>query len=104
MVVESYAIIAVMLLMILLLARAGKQQAVLFTVPLMSVPVFHLIGIALQLQVHKLLFAAIGLLAGLALSFLFSHWFKTRRGKAGYFFICLSFLAALFFAYYLNLG
>lgn len=104
MVGESLAIVAVIFVMAAMLARAGKHVFAAFTMPLISIPVVHLIGVVFRLQSWMALLDVIGLLVGLGLCFLLSRAFRSKKARVGYLVFCGIFLVALLAAYLMNLG
>lgn len=98
----SLAIIVLMIVLAVMLARAGRQIIAAFTAPLVSIPVLHLVSVLLRMPHRADMFAAVGLVVGVALSVLFARAFRTAKARRGYVFGSSLFLAALFIAYLLN--
>lgn len=108
MVGQSFAIIAVILVMSFMFLRAGRRAGAIFALPLISVSAFHLIGYA----IHKMLVQselptvslhiaidAAGLLVGVVLCWILSRAITVKKLRYVYFISCAVFLAALTIAY-----
>lgn len=102
MVGESLAIIAVILVMAAMLARAGKHVFAAFTLPLISIPAFHLLGAMFRLSGWMALLDVVGLAVGLGLCVLFARAFRSKKARYGYLVFCVVFLVALLAAYLMN--
>lgn len=96
---ESFAIIAVILVLAAMIARSGRRLFSAFTLPLISIPALHLIGAALRVGPSLYLLDIAGLVVGLVLCFLCSRAFRSRKARMGYFAFCCFFLVALEIAY-----
>lgn len=102
MVGESLAIIAVIIVLAVMVARRGKHRFAAITLPLVSIPALHLVGRALRM--NSLPWNIAGLLIGVALCILSSRKFSESRSvSVAYLFFCLFFLIGLFIAYWVNL-
>lgn len=100
---ESLAIIAVIMVMEVMLVRRGKRDFVLATLPLVGVPLFHLLGSVFRLYRYLVCIDVAGLVVGFGLCAFLSKGFVTRRGRVGYLLFCGVFMAALLLAYLLYL-
>lgn len=103
MVGETLAIIAVILVLAAMMARSGRIIFSAITLPLISLPVLHLVGTLLKLGAAVIYFDIIGLLFGIILCFVFSKAFRTRGAQIIYLSSCGIFTIALFISYYINL-
>lgn len=103
MVGESLAIIAVILVMAVMLARRGRQGFALLCLPLLGVSLLHVTGSFLQLHSLLILFDVIGLALGFILCIILSKGFATRRGRGAYLLFSGVFMAALLLSYILHL-
>lgn len=103
MVGESLAIIVVIFGMAFMFARSGKRIFASFTLPLVSIPLLHLIGVMLRFTAWLLIFDLAGLVIGATLCIIFSRAFRAKRNRIGYLFFCLAFMVALMIAFVLRL-
>lgn len=103
MVVESLAILAVILVMAAMFARSGRRIFSAFTLPLCSIPLFHIVGRVFRLSNIAVLDIA-GFVVGVLLCLLFSKAFEQKRSRVGYLVFCCAFMAALLVAYLINAG
>jgi hypothetical protein len=103
MVGESLAIAAVIVVMVVMLARAGRQGFAVLALPLLGVPVLHLIGWLLppMAQFMPSLDLA-GLAVGVILSVILSGAFRRMRARVGYIALVSIFLAALTVGYLIS--
>ncbi len=112
MVTESFAIIAVIAVMMVMYLRAGKGQMAGLAAPLLTLPVAHLVVSAIwgmprmhgggYLSVRVGILVASTLVGGL-LCLLLARKISSAKGKTGYLLFTLSFLIALAIAYILYL-
>ena len=100
---ESLAIIAVIAVMAVMLARRGKRGFALVTLPLVGVPLFHLLGTIFRQYRYLVMIDIAGLAVGFCLCVVLSRGFTTRRGRVGYLVFSGVFMAALLLAYLLHL-
>ena len=112
MVGQSFAIIAVILVMSFMFLRAGRRGGALLTVPLVCVPLFHLAGTAVhRIPVSKdyatitllCTIDIIGLAVGIAFCAIVSKGIVMKKMRLVYFVSCTIFLVALTAAYILFL-
>ncbi len=105
---QSLAIIAVILVMIFMFLRGGRKAGALFSLPLLSVPVFHLTGRAVQsffageeFQVFAVnaAFDIGGFVLGAVLCWIMARAILSRRIKYAYFVTCAVFMGLLAAAY-----
>lgn len=108
MVGQSFAIIVVILVTAFMFLRTGRRAGALFTLPLISVSVFHLIGVA----VHRIFLNSalptiglhmamdiLGLVVGAVLCWILSRAIRPSKLRLVYFCSCAVFLALLTTAY-----
>lgn len=108
MVGQSFAIIAVILVMSFMFLRSGRRAGAIFALPLISVSVFHLIGFAVHRMfvqselptssLHVALDMA-GFFVGALLCWILSRAILVKKLRYVYFISCTVFLAALTVAY-----
>lgn len=103
MVGESLAIIAVIVVLAAMLARRGTGFFAAVTLPLISVPLFHLIGTVVLRRRYVLACEIAGLVVGLVLCYLFSRALPQKRSRWGYLLFCWTFTVALAVAYFMYL-
>ena len=104
---QSFAIITVIFVMISVFLRAGRKAGALFTLPLLSVPLLHLTGRALQMLapdnyaslVLNVAFDIAGFLLGAVLCWIMARAITVRRLRYAYFATCAIFLGLLAAAY-----
>lgn len=101
---ESLAIIAVILVLAAMLAKSGRHIFAAFTLPLVSVPIFYLIGSFTGSYLQHNILNIIGFLLGAGLCVLSSRLFRSRRSRTAYLLFCILFMAALLLAYSLYLN
>lgn len=108
MVGQSFAIIVIILVMAFMFLRAGRRAGALFTLPLISVSVFHLIGVAIHHVFSKsalptvglhMAMDLLGLAVGLILCWILSRAINPKKLRWAYFCSCAVFLALLTVAY-----
>jgi len=105
---QSFAIIILILVMMFMFLRAGKRTGAVFTLPLVSVPLFHLLGFAVQrpfiqsglptVGLH-ITMDVIGLSCGLFTCWVLSRAIGVKKLRYTYFLSCAMFLSALAAAY-----
>lgn len=106
MIIESIAIIVLIVILIFMIARTGRQSAALCLLPLLCVPLFYMVGIpvsgllantlqGLGRPVSLISITVLGLVVGCALFGMLCGNFRTRRAKQGYLVMCCGFSAAL---------
>lgn len=109
---QSSAIIAVILVMSFMFLRSGRRAGALFALPLISVPLFHLVGVAVYRFLVQSEFptAALhigiditGLVLGLVLCGILARAISVKRLSNVYFICCAVFQGALATAYILHL-
>lgn len=108
MIAQSFAIIAVILVMSFMFLRTGRRAAAIFALPLISVSVFHLLGYAAHWAfvaggfparyLHVALDVA-GFAAGTVICWILSRAIAVKKLRYVYFFSCVIFLALLSVAY-----
>lgn len=99
MVGESLAIIAVILVMAAMVARSGRHLFSALTLPLITIPVFHLVGSMVGPRSWLPVLDGVALLMGCALCVFFSRSIVSKRGRKGYLLFCVAFMVALLIAY-----
>jgi hypothetical protein len=103
MVGESLAIAAVIVIMAFMLARAGRQGFAVLALPLLGVPVLHLIGgLIPPMAQYVRVFDLAGLAIGVTLSVVLSGTFRRRRARVGYIALVSIFLAVLTVGYLIS--
>lgn len=108
MISQSFAIIAIILVMSFMFLRTGRRAGALFALPLVSVSTFHLLGYA----VHKVLVQSelptqslhialdvAGLAVGLTLCWILARAINVKKLRYVYFISCAVFMAALTIVY-----
>ena len=111
---ESFAIIAVILVMDAMFLRAGKRAAVVISLPLISVPLFYLMGIGVSAgsalswvpergELAPGMVVA-GALVGIACCAAVTKLIKNRKVKTVYFTVGAAYLAALAIAYLMRIA
>jgi hypothetical protein len=110
---ESFAIIAVILIMDTMFLRTGKRAAVIISLPLISVPLFYLLGIgvgagsALSWVPARDVLApgmvVAGALVGIAGCAAVTKLIKNRKVKTVYLAIGAAYLAALAIVYLMRI-
>lgn len=113
MVGQSFAIIVIILVMAFMFLRTGRRAGALFTLPLISASVFHLIGVGIHhifsqsalptLGLHMAV-DILGLAVGLVLCWVLSRAINPKKLRWAYFCSCAVFLALLTAAYINYLG
>ena len=101
--VESIAIIAVIGIYAYMTARSGKRSLALAVLPLVIVPLFHLLSqpvssllaAVAQRDNIRAVIDVIGLALTCLLLGIFSGWFSSKRLRKGYLFICGGFSCIL---------
>jgi len=102
MIVQSIAIIFVISVMAAMYLRAGKVLLAALALPLLCLPLSHLLSIALWGGYSLLAYVVMlptGLLAGMAGYVLFSRKITERSGRIAYISLCSVFSLALMYAY-----
>jgi len=110
---ESLAIIAIIILMSVMFLRAKRHGMALLCLPLLSVPLFHLIysvagpiGRTIgnrDFPTMNIGLIIIGVVVGSAACAMFSRIIPTRRGTTGYLVLTLLFQIAIGIGYAINL-
>jgi len=107
---ESFAIIAVFLVMCLMLLRADKKAVAFISLPLIAVPLFFLLGLGIGSILPWIppdtLFPGMvvaGALVGIAGCAAMTIFIKNRKVKTAYFAVGALYLAALAVAYLIRL-
>jgi len=105
---QSFAIIILILVMSFMFLRSGKRAGAVFALPLITVPLFHLLGYAVYrpflgsgisiVGFHVAMDTA-GLLCGLLACWILSRAIGVKKLKYTYFAGCATFLSALAAAY-----
>jgi len=105
----SFAIIAVICVMDVMLLRTGKKPVAIISLPLTSVPVFYLLAMGVGALVPisaDVLFPGMvvaGALVGIACCGVMTLFIKNRTAKTGYFVLGAVYLAALAVAYLIRI-
>lgn len=106
------AIVAVILVMAFMFLRAKRKFFAVMVLPLVSIPLFHIIGrmtfelfrfMDVELNVFLCMADLVGLLVGAVLCLVLSRGFPGGKGRAAYLVCCGVFLLALTGAYMLYL-
>lgn len=100
--VESLAILAIIIVLAVMVARRGKRQFLAFVLPLISIPVLHIV--AYLLDFSRFYFDLAGLVVAVVLCVVFSFGLTERKHKIGYIAYNLVFVAALFISFQINQG
>jgi len=110
MVGESFAIIAVFLVMYVMLLRADKKAVVFISLPFIGVPLFFLLGISigsiLPLTQPGTLYPGMvvaGALVGIAGCAVMTRFIRNRKVKTAYLGVGVLYLVALAVAYLIRL-
>jgi hypothetical protein len=111
---ESFAIIAVILIMDAMFLHTGKRAAVIISLPLISVPLFYLLGIGVGagsvlswVPARDVLapgMVVAGALIGIAGCAAVTKLIKTRRVKPVYFAVGAVYLSALAIVYLMRIA
>jgi hypothetical protein len=104
---QSFAIVSVILVMILMFLRGGRKAGALFSLPLLSVPLLHLTGMALRMLmpdafsalVLNVAFDVAGFCFGSVICWIMARAITVRRLRFAYFASCAVFLGLLAAAY-----
>lgn len=105
---QSFAIVAVILVMSFMFLRTGRRAGALFALPLVSVSAFHLLGYAVykmlvqsELPTQSLHVAldVAGLIVGLTLCWILARAINVKKLRYVYFISCAVFLTALTMVY-----
>jgi hypothetical protein len=104
---QSFAIIAVILVMIFMFLRGGRKAGALFSLPLLSVPLLHLTGMALRILapdaftslVLNMAFDIAGFCLGAVTCWIMARAITVKRLRYAYFVSCAVFLGLLAAAY-----
>lgn len=108
MIAQSFAIIAVILVMAFMFLRTGRRAGALFTLPLISVSAFHLLGYAIywvfvaspiSAEYLHVALDVFGLVVGTMLCWILSRAINVKKLRYVYFLSCFVFLALLTIAY-----
>ena len=100
----SLAIIVLIIVLAVMLARAGRRPIIVFTVPVVCIPSAYLLASVLRMAQYAHIFLVIGFAVGVAANVPLSRRLRTTRARRGYICGCCVFLAALLFAYLVNLS
>lgn len=110
---ESFAIIAVVLVMAAMGLRAKRKETAILALPFLFVPAAFLVGEALlytlrsitdlPVSVLRLLAVLVGALAGMLLCAVLSKGFRSRKGGQVYLMFSFLVLIALAAAYYFQI-
>jgi len=107
---ESFAIIAVFLVMYIMLLRADKKAVAFISLPLVSVPLFFLLGMGVSSILPWIPpgtlypgMVAAGALVGIAGCAVMTMFIKNRTVKITYFAVGVLYLVALAAAYLIRL-
>lgn len=106
MVVECVVIVVLVFVMSMMIFRTGKAGQALAVLPLMTVPVFHLIGIPLSAMISRFFqapsvglfhisFDVVGLVIACVLYGMLAGNMGSRRGRRTYIVVCGTFSALL---------
>lgn len=98
---ESLAILAVIGVMMVMFAKAGKQRYCALALPLISIPLLHCIGTALQMHAFLFWFDLAGLVIGIGCIIAASRPLQ-QGSRWGYLLFGIAFLVALWIAYTIN--
>jgi hypothetical protein len=107
---ESFAILSVILVMDVMLLRAGKKPVALLSLPLTTVPVFYLlaigIGALIPVSADMLIPGMVlaGTLVGIAGCGALTLFIVNKAGKTGYFALGAVYLVALAVAYFMRMA
>ena len=105
----SFAIIAVICVMDVMLLRADKKPVVIISLPLMGVPVFYLLAMVVGAVVPvtaEILFPGMvvaGALVGIGGCAILTLFIKNRTAKTGYLVLSTVYLVALAVAYLIRI-